>query len=102
MFANVVKCLEFAIVVAQSDDTLALDAHAHVASRFTQFFLVAKELPATVKNLFALDLEEPGIHVAAGIDRVGTGCDLVVPFSDLSEFTPAKQCTGHGDVSLVV
>ena len=91
VLADVVKSLQFTLLVARRDHRLTLDIQGYVTAGFAQFFLVAKELPAAVKNLFALHLEELGIEVTAGIDRVRAHRDLVVPALDLVEIVCAQR-----------
>ena len=66
VLAHVVVCAEFAIPIAQRDDGLALNIHRHKTARLAKFFFVTQELPATMKNLFPLDLEKPRSRYNSG------------------------------------
>ena len=91
---DVVEAAQFPILVTRDENTLALNIGGHVASGLAQFFLVAQKLPASVENLFPLDLEKTGIEVAVAVDRTRTRSYRVVRLPDMVELGLGKA-EGH-------
>jgi hypothetical protein len=69
----------------------AFDAEGDIAAGLAQFFLVAQELPAAMKYLFALDLQELWVEVALRIDRMGTNRYFIVFPLDAVEVVDAQS-----------
>ena len=94
VLADVVEGAQLAVGAANRDDASILDVGDQVAARLAQRLLVAQELPASSKDLLALDFKIGRVDVAVRADRGGPGGDGVIALARMLELL-VRQSRHH-------